>query len=93
MDSFAADLRWISMVRIVSTLTLLGSITMGIFALNGAFGLGWGILLGAVSVIVLAASIMALINMRWSVIEVEESIHRQNFNTTTAILNNAHQKG
>lgn len=92
MSDLEIYLRWISRVRLVCGLGLVASVVIGIMSIMGNFGTFWGIFTGVASAVVLIVSLFGLNAMSNRVFEVEESFYRDNFDSTTAILNNTHGK-
>lgn len=92
MSDLEIYLRWISRIRLVCGLGLVASIVIGIMSLMGSFGPDWSIVTGVASAVVFVATLVGLNAMSYRVFEVEESFHRNNFDSATAILNSIHSK-
>lgn len=86
MTAFERHLRWISRVQLLCSVTLVGSLVVGVMSIMGNFGPVWSIVWGILSAVVLIASIFGLNRMSWCVFEVEEGFHRRNYEQTTELL-------
>lgn len=92
MSDLEIYLRWINRIRLVCGLALVASVVIGIMSIMGNFGPVWSIVNGIASGVVLVASLFGLNAMSNRVFEVEESFHRANFDSATAVLNSIHSK-
>lgn len=83
-------LRFITRIRFFSGLGLVAGVALGVAVLNGVFDPILSVVLGIASGVAMLAGIGGLIHAQRLIDDLEESFHRNNFETSMAIMRASH---